>query len=623
MSGLFQLPSIESARAATDTTAGAWYPAGAQMETLSINTYTSDFLEFSALSALSIDFRDVAVTGGETAVCSNASFNCSFDSSHARLSNWPLAGSTPGSLAAIGGWYEPQANYFNWLNAYSASPTIAHTIRWGSEMPATNLNPFLASSVWDFYVVNNVYDKLWYDNPMCNTVPPIGSGVNACPNRYQLIDWMTNSHSFLCYPTGPACTVTNIGYAPPAGTTADLRISLNRMNRWQDTGTSVTAWDVKYSFLNLIGAGAFQTNTLATYATVTGIQVFDQFTLDFDLAGTGAYTNIGAELGIAGPTGVTIIPGHIWSTCGATTWGNDLKLNPSNIVGGVITNAQIDSDCIGTLSGPCTPGSSLLPPVGCVGTTAGAQSFAIADPITNRLLIGSGPYTCASTGPTGPDPSAPPAGTVGAGCSYDGTQSPPPSTGAYTLTRTGCNIVTVTCVAPGSAQDYFRSSGALATYIWTGDIGSGSADFSKVLTVNSCHSSTPSANCPHWAQGIGNPGGSGANPVGLSQRLRVNSLKGTSWIGFATDTSSGSLLTLTCGPGYTLPGTNLTPCTVVNAGWQTSVLPGIGAYAPTLYEVGSLYGGISTSTLAPDSAVGCASPVGILASAYPNAGYDC
>src|SRR5207244_7479676 len=120
------------------------------------------------------------------------------------------------------------------------------------------------------------------------------------------------------------------------------------------------------------------------------------------------------------------------------------------------------------------------------------------DPMTNNLLIGPGPYTCESIGGTG----HPPAGTIGAGCSIDNTQYPPFGLNDFTLTRTGCTLTSTgtTCGIAGSSSDYFRSSGALANYVWSGDIGSGSADFSKVLTVNSCHSSTLSAICTHWTQ---------------------------------------------------------------------------------------------------------------------------
>src|SRR5207249_9562315 len=142
------------------------------------------------------------------------------------------------------------------------------------------------------------------------------------------------------------------------------------------------------------------------------------------------------------------------------------------------------------------------------------------------------------------------------------------------------------------------------------------------LTVNSCHSSSPSANCPHWAQGIGNAGGTGSNLVGLNQRAIVNSLRGISWIGFSTEKRTGAQLILACKAGYTLPGTTITPCTASKAGWTGTTLPGIGGFAVTLYEVGSTVLSTITSTLAPASTAGCTAPVGT-GTAYPNGGYDC
>src|SRR5205807_1593148 len=84
--------------------------------------------------------------------------------------------------------------------------------------------------------------------------------ASSQPSAVQVIDWMTTSHSFLCYPGGPGCTSATLGYGNSTyftGTTADLRLSLNRNNHWQDGGP-VTAWDVKYSFINLNATAAFQ-----------------------------------------------------------------------------------------------------------------------------------------------------------------------------------------------------------------------------------------------------------------------------------------------------------------------------------------------------------------------------
>ncbi len=518
-----------------------------------------------------------------------------------RLSNWGLSGSSPGFITAFGGGYSASANYFNWLNAYSATPAVAGTFRQSFLTTVGNLNPFDFTTLWEGYLLGNIYDGLFVQNPLCNQTPPTTSGVNQCSSILQNIDWMTTSHSFLCYTVGPSCTSTTLGYGNAtyfAGTTADLRLTLNRNNHWQDGGP-VTAWDLKYSFMNLNATGAFQATALASVAQ---INVLDEFTLDLNLKAKGPFT----ELFIGG---ITIIPGHIWSACGASTWNGGVT--GKNIAGSNIVNAAEDT-CVGTFRSPSISSACL------VSGVATRCDQPTVDVMANNLLIGSGPYTCQSIGGTG----HPPVGSLGGGCSVDNTMAPPSNLSVFTLTRTGCTLTATgtTCGVAGSSSDYFRSSGALASYIWTGDIGSGSADFSKVLTVNSCHSSTPSVNCPHWAQGIGNPGGTGSNAVGLSQRLKVNSLKGVSWIGFSTEKSTSTQLVLTCSAGYTMPGTTITPCTTANAGWTTTVLPGIGAYASTLYEVGSQITigttTISTSTLSPASVVGCATT-------YPNGGYDC
>jgi hypothetical protein len=518
----------------------------------------------------------------------------------ARSSAWPLATAThPGWLTAIGGGYEPSANFWIWLNAYSSTPAVAGTLRQSFLTTVDSLNPFDFTTLWDGYVLANIYDGLFVQNPLCSNVPgpPVPDG-NTCTSILQNIDWMTTSHSFLCYPSGPACTATRLGYGNAtyfANTVADLRLTLNRSNHWQDAGP-VTAWDVKYSFMNLNATGSFQASSLSN---ISHINVLDEFTVDLNLKAKSPFTEqfIG---------GVTVIPGHVWSACGASTWNSGVA--GTNLVAGNIRNAAEDT-CVGQFGAPS---------IVTVGTTrADSPTF---DPMANNFLIGSGPYSCESIGGSG----HPAVGTLGGGCSIDNTQAPAFGLGDFTLTRTGCTLTSIgtTCGAAGSSSDYFHSSGALAKYVWTGDIGSGSADFSKLLTVNSCHSSTPSANCPHWAQGIGNPGGTGTNPVGLSQRLAVNSYKGISWIGFSTEKTTGTQLILTCAAGYTIPGTTITPCTASNAGWTGTVLPGIGGYAATLYEVGSNILSTSTSTLAPASVIGCAAPIGA-ATAYPNGGYDC
>src|SRR2546427_2782946 len=386
----------------------------------------------------------------------------------ARLSNWPLGGSSPGFITAFGGGYSASASIWEWLDAYSSTPAVAGTVRQGFLTTVDSLNPFDASTLWDFYVLSNIYDSLFVQNPQCDNTPgPLHSGPGPCASVVQVIDWMTTSHNFLCYPGGPACTSTTLGYGNStyfANTSADLRLTLNRSNHWQDGGP-VTAWDVKYSFMNLNATGAFQATSLSN---VAHINVIDEFTLDLNLKAKGPFTEL--FLG-----GVTIIPGHVWANCGASTWNSGVT--GKNIAGTAIVNAPEDT-CVGTFSSPS---------IVTVGTTrADSPTFSV---IGNTFLIGSGSYTCQSIGGAG----HPAVGTLGGGCRVDNTDAPGFGLGDFTLTRTGCTLTSAgtACGAAGSSSDYFRSSGALSKYIWSGVIGSGSADFSKVLTVNSCHSSSP------------------------------------------------------------------------------------------------------------------------------------
>src|SRR5439155_51657 len=339
-------------------------------------------------------------------------------------------------------------------------------------------------------------------------------GVMTCSQALQLVDWMTTSHSYLCYPGGLACTATTLGYEKStyfANTTADLRLTLNRANHWHDGGP-VTVWDVKYSLINLNATGSHQTTLFPflfnsaqiSLLNIAHINVLDEYTLDINLRSRGPFTDY--YLG-----SITIMPGHIWSACGASTWNSGVT--GKDIAATSIVEAPEDV-CVGIFGSPS------------IATVNGVRADSPAfDPVANNFLIGSGPYTCQSIGGTG----HPAVGTLGGGCSIDNTQAP---------------------------------------------------------------------------------------AFGLSQRLKVNSYRRISWIRFATPQSPRTQLILSCAAGYTLPGTTITPCTASNAGWTTAVLPGIGGYASTLYEVGSAVLGMSTSTLSPASVVGCATT-------YPNGGYDC
>ncbi len=579
---------------------------------------------------------------------------------------WNLGNSAdPGIQAEFGGSASGLGSttyVFDYLNAYCSQTGSgggfgpAGVYRAGLMDTASTVSPFKATTFWDFDVLAAVYDSLFNPNPMCNTNPPSGSGVAACTTNLQTIDWMTTSHTFPCNAAvGNPCTTANLGYTPPPNTGATLQLTLNPNMKWHDSGLSVTAWDIKWTFVNLNATGSFQASSLSN---VAGIQVLSPTKLDLNLKARGPFTDL--FIG-----GITIMPGHTWSACGASTWNS--QVSGTNLAGTTLVKASEDN-CVGSFTGfspydgtASCPTSSVSnsagTPVGCIGKTATNVSYADAtfDPITNGFLIGSGAWVCENTGANG----AVPVGTVGTGCSADNTQSPAIQLGAYTLTRMGCNIATGACVAPtgsssppptGNGSDYFHSSGFLALYIWSGMWGA-SSDVLKLAAVNS----GSSAVINHYKQGIGNPGGTGNNAVSPIVKARVNAFKGYSWLAFSTEKTTGSLINTSCAPNYREPGTTAanTLCPGTGA-WSPSAMPGIGGGysstgAPILYQWGApnTFGTVATPDPARTNGVftqthsnvyalvgaqwftggaagsGCATGVGTAASAYPLAGYDC
>jgi len=554
---------------------------------------------------------------------------------------------------------------FDYLNAYcsqagTAGFTPAGVYRAGLMDTASTVSPFKATTFWDFDVLAAVYDTLFNPNPMCNQNPPSGSGIGSCSTNLQTIDWMTTSHAFVCNAAvNIPCDQGHLGYTPPPGTGATLQLTLNPNMKWHDSGLAVTAWDVDWTFKNLNVTGAFQASSLTN---VVGIQVWNPTKLDLNLKARGPFTDL--FIG-----GITIMPGHTWSACGASTWNS--QISSANVVGTSLVNAAQDN-CVGTFNGflPGTstqacPSSSISSngiPVGCIGKTAANVSYADAtfDPITSGFLVGSGSWVCEST-----NAAFAPVGTVGTGCSADNTQSPALQLGAYTLTRMGCNIATGACVNPagsaapppvGNGPDYFHSSGFLALYIWSGMSGCTIVSCSDTLKLSSINAGS-SAIINHYKQGIGNPGGTGSNAVTALVKARINAFKGYSWLAYSNERSTGTLSPqpISCAPGYRQPGTTaanaLCPAT---GSWSPSVMPGIGAGysstgAPILYQwgAGNTFGTVATPDPARTNGVytqvhnnvyalvgaqwftggaagsGCAGPIGTAASAYPNAAYDC
>ena len=349
------------------------------------------------------------------------------------------------------------ANLFTWLDAYD-SVTHSTTLTQGFAAPTKSLNPYAASSVFDFQTIGNVYDSL-------GSLNPAQSG--------EYFDYLTSGHSTPCNTNlSIPCDLAHLGYTPPSGTIGTLRFSLRPDIFWQsDTSGAhparpLTSWDVKFTYFTLPSC-PFQGGLC--FSSIIDIHVLDKANFDINLNTIGPFTLIGPF----GVPSLTIVPGRYWSsTCSGATWDNDVN------AGSVPTSCMAVTSQMSTITFDplsSTPNNGVSP----------------------GILIGSGPFECQSS-----------SGVVGTGCSSTGTQNPPPG-GSYTLTRFGCNRATGTCNAPGAnpTSTYFRSDGNLALAIWAGTNGDSTHDLITISSVAFCFNKpvgTPS--CAQWQRGIGNPG---------------------------------------------------------------------------------------------------------------------
>jgi len=400
----------------------------------------------------------------------------------------PIGGlGTSGQFAYLSNWQrvvnDPAVgipNYFTWLDAYSPNPVILGTVRQAFAGGTSSLNPYVASAVRDHYVIGNVYDSL-------NTLNPL--------NGAQLLDWMVTSSSQTPLPN------SQLGYTPPTGTIATYRFQLRNDMFFHD-GRRVTAFDVSFSYLSLTATGASQAQGTAV---MTGVTVRSPTQFDIGVNSTSPSTKINL-------TNLTILPGRYWTAVGSTAWDADV------------------SRCLQTLG--CYPAQYTLgsvPPSGpapalcsltCTFPASDmnadpAKTSPSFDPVLSHVLVGSGPWTCGVVT------------TLGSGiCTSTGTMNPPIG-GFYDLTRFGIGLL------PGSSatQDYFRSSGNLALWVWSGDNGDFTHDFLNFATVAHCFgqpiAGTPNP-CTHYQQGIGTNGI--PTIVGISQVSIVARFIGTNWI---------------------------------------------------------------------------------------------
>lgn len=490
-SNSLKLPGIASVWAlkAPCTTKGStgvcsefWVPAGAAVDTEQITIFQNAGAEgncsgpapVACFGGLNTDLTDSPISQvgvlNDSSVYITQSVGGGTGGQFAYLSNWQRV--INDETAGI-------PNFFTWLDAYSPSPNLPLTVRQAFATPAHSVNPYIASTAHDFYIVGNVYDSL-------ETVNPLGHA--------QLLDWMVVSSS------QTPLSNSQLTYTPPAGTVGTYRFSLRSDLFFQD-GFKASAFDVAFSYLSLIANGAYQAQFASKF---TGITVLSPVQFDISVNSTTFTTKPNL-------TSLTIIPGRYWTGIGSSAWDKAI------------------SSCV-TINAQCYPAQYTLgptPPTGprqvqCVMTCTFAASNLNADPmktspafdpILNHDLVGSGPWSCG------------PVTTAGSGtCTSSGNMNPPLG-GTYTLTRFGAGLVPASSVS----GDYFRSSGNLALWIWSGDNGDITHDFLNVAAAMGCFGLPiqTTGPCVHFQQGMGANGT--VSIVQLAQISIVIRFFGVNW----------------------------------------------------------------------------------------------
>lgn len=264
------------------------------------------------------------------------------------LKAWDWQGNTPNSQSSLsngrGTGFEAgaQGGLISLLNmrcnpaqnalagsAYKCGGGTSGLIRRAESQDTDNLNPFQATTVWDFDFIVQVFDTLLQLNP--NVGPVDASGQVS----EQFVDWMATSHSQSFNPS-EICTAVATGISTVGCTTQvwHLRPDL----KFHD-GSPVTASDVVFSLnaANLVPSAIFAPNV----ANMQSATALDSATVQVKLIAQSPFYlgNIGS---------VPILPQKIWGPL--CTGTNGLIGGPGNRCGDITFDPMAAGDMVG--SGP-------------------------------------------------------------------------------------------------------------------------------------------------------------------------------------------------------------------------------------------------------------------------------
>jgi hypothetical protein len=450
-----------------------------------------------------------------------------------------------------------QGNPWSLLNAWNGNPAITGpTIRWGQHDGTSSLNPFTFNTVVESDILQEVYDTLLVTNPSSPT---------------QIIGWMVNSYKVETSAQDPACPTSYTNARGTFGVGACVKMVMIGSIPWQDiygcassdpvclTSHTVTASDVKFSFLNFNATGGFNSPGTANVIDV----VYNPNQLPGAAYGPSGGTagagqsetfyiylhNLNAWA-LNDITTVPIIPQHLWVTQTAPVQSNGV-FEPCTSVG--------------------TPSCTVEPQF--IG--GGIYN----DAILGHRLVGSGPFVCAN-GTLGV-----PGTVIGGGCTFNSDGS----TGSQAVPVGGTAILrrfsTNNGLDPNLA--YFRSNPKFLQFRWAAYPGGTVASTGGLISaMNACRANAGAvggvnnyAACQHW---------------------------NTPDAGLACTSTSGSCIGATAGGRGTLPA-NFGPVVTQIGQWNgrgqwTFGVPSYAALAnaqatpQTLYEDGSAEGSFTITS---------------------------
>ena len=388
-------------------------------------------------------------------------------------------------------------NPWTLLNAWNPSPAISGpTIRWGMVQGTSSLNPYLFSTIHEANVLQEIYDTLLTIAPY---IPRSGSNAGVP----FILPWMGNGYNLVTHATDPGCpsSITRLSEPGVLFTVSEcLKLNLRGDDFFHD-GLQVTASDVKFSFES-INATAYQSYGTENVADV----VYNPTILPTPLGGTeapGQRENLYIALkssetfSLENLATIFILPQHLWHTIGST------------------------GPCLTEDTPQCQVDPSFL-------TGPGSDPATLA----NHMLIGSGPYVCAS-GDLGAQ------GTVLGGACTSSSLSSVTAGGTITLRRFASGL-------EPTNTGYSRNNANYKQWEWANLDRSGTVDASDISAIFSCRTATAplTGACLHFdtqASGLlctpagpcigQNSGGDSDGLVTVMEESQVLRWSGTSWTG--------------------------------------------------------------------------------------------